>query len=242
LRDRARRPDAVAALAVVLLTLLVIASMNNWRGGWTIGPRYLALTVPFVAWVALEGLDRLADRAETLTLTLALGCALAAIVASGLPSAYFPHLPPEATRPLPDVVWLLVRHDFAPRNAGAFVGVHGTLSMLPLFAAFAAALGACLASVHAWRARGVLAVGAALVGLVVLLPHHTGAAPAQDVAGVRAFITERWTPAGYDLAARTARELGTRASLPDSELRRLVRIYEEEGRMREAARARAGRL
>ncbi len=242
LRDRARRPDALVAALLALLTLLAIASMNNWRGGWTIGPRYLAVAVPFLAWGALEGLDVIADRSESIAAVLALGATAAALVASGVPSAYFPHFPPDITRPLPDVVWLLLRHDFAPRNAGAWLGVHGTASMAPVFAAMLAGLAACLSAVAGVRARAWIALGAAIVALVLLLPHHLGSAGAPAVADARAFITTRWTPAGHDVVARLARELKARRTVADSDLRRLAELYEEEGRVRDAVRARAGRF
>lgn len=241
-RTRTRRVDAVCVLALVGLTLLAIASMNNWRAGWTIGPRYLALVVPFLAWAALVGLDAIAHRSQGHALALALGCTAAALIASGLPSAYYPHLPPEVARPLPDVLWLLVRHGFAPHNAGAWAGVYGTASMLPLFVAFLAALALCLATTSGWRARSVRALGAAALAAILLAPLHVRAGDPTRTAEARAFITRHWTPIGHDAAARLVAELRTRGVLADVELRRLAAIYEEEGRLREATRARAGRL
>lgn len=239
---RARRADAACALALVVLTLLAIASMNNWRGGWTIGPRYLAVVVPFLGWGALVGLEAIARRSEGHALALATGCTAAALVASGLPSAYFPHFPPEVARPLPDVVWLLVGHGYAPPNAGAFAGVYGTPSMLPLFAALLAALATCLAATAGWRARAVRAAGAAALTAVLLAPLHVRTGDPARIAQARAFITEHWTPAGHDAAARLVADLRARGVLADADLRRLAALYAEEGRLREAARARAGRL
>lgn len=242
-RDPKSRADASTAIALVVLTLLAIASMNNWRGGWTIGPRYLALAVPFVAWGALAGLERVADRlGEGHTAALALGCTLAGFVASGLPSAYYPHLPPELTRPLPHLIWLLVGHGYAPHNAGALVGVHATASMLPLFAAFGIGLVSCLGRVAGSRAGAFILALALAVAAALLLPLHTSSGDAGAIARARAFVTGRWTPAGHDVAARLSRELRSRGTLPDPELRRLADLYDAEGRARDARRARAGLL
>jgi hypothetical protein len=236
-----KRAAVICAMALVMLTVLAIASMNNWRGGWTIGPRYLAVTVPFLAWGALVGLESIARHSEGHAFALALGCAAAALVASGLPSAYYPHLPPEVVRPLPDVVWLLVRHGYAPPNAGAWAGVHATASMLPLFGALALAFGTCAAAISGWAARTRACVGAAAIAVVLLVPLHMRAGRLEAILDARAFITRHWEPAGHDAAASLSAALRSRGVLSDAELRRLAAIYDEEGRTREAARVRAGR-
>jgi uncharacterized membrane protein HdeD (DUF308 family) len=60
-RPRERR-DALVALAICGATYGLILLMNNWRGGWTIGARYLALAVPFAGWFAVEGGNWLAKK------------------------------------------------------------------------------------------------------------------------------------------------------------------------------------
>src|SRR4029077_3596076 len=115
----------------------------------------LALCVPFVAWAALNGFQHFGERAEPHALVLALASMLAGMLASGLPSAYYPHMPHELTRPLPQLFAVLIAHDYAAPNAGALLGVYGTPSMLPLLAVAIAALGLCLRPVEGWRARGV---------------------------------------------------------------------------------------
>ena len=143
LRERAQRAGGITCSALFVLSCLAIAAMNNWRGGWTVGPRYLAVCVPFLAFPALVALDRLARRAPLMAAGLGLGTAAASLVGSGIPSAYYPHLPPELTRPLPQLFSVLIAHDFAPPNLGNWFGVWGTASLLPLFAAGLAALALC---------------------------------------------------------------------------------------------------
>ncbi|HET8936766.1 MAG TPA: hypothetical protein VFN67_25155, partial [Polyangiales bacterium] len=158
LRERSTRAAAITCSALFVLTSLAIASMNNWRGGWTIGPRYLAVCVPFLAFPALQALDRLARRAPLAAAGLALGTAAASLVASGIPGAYYPHLPPELTRPLPQLFSVLIAHNFAPPNLGNCFGVWGTASLVPLFAAGLAALGLCAhAALSGIRGRAITA-------------------------------------------------------------------------------------
>jgi hypothetical protein len=235
-RDRARRADAITAIAVVLLSVLVISSMNNWRGGWTIGARYLAVTVPFLAWAALCALERLAERREALAIALALGATATGMFASGLPSAYYPHLPPELTRPLPQLFMLLIAHDYAPPNAGALLRLYGTASMLPLLMVAIAALALCLRPIEGIRARAIMAAfslvaAAGMSALLFVPPRHE-----RGVPEAVAFITRHWSPVGHDAAATLAQQLRAQPVVHDEDLKRLAALYSDEGRTHEAQR------
>jgi hypothetical protein len=242
LRDRERRADAVCVLAVVVSSVLVIASMNNWRGGWTIGPRYLALCVPFLGWLALHALAAWAStpRRTFASSTLALAATAVGLLASGVPSVYYPHLPPEFTRPIPQLFALLIAHDFAPFNAAAALGVYGSPSMLPLLVCAWVALGSCLLHVRGARTR--LRLGAAALACALVLSTPLLSRPNQEpgVAKATAFVTRRFQPAGHDRAARLVERLRVEPSPPLFEL--LARTYDAEGRALEASRARKGRL
>ncbi len=241
-RERPRRPEALCVLGVSVLTILAISSMNNWRGGWTIGPRYLALCVPFLAWVALIGLERWAERFEPHVLALALGAMLTAMLASGVPSAYYPHLPPELTRPLPQLFAVLIAHGYAPPNAGAWLGIYGSASMLPLAAAAFCALLLCLRAVAGVRARLLLLVAALLIGACLSLPLFMRPELEPGVPQAVAFITRHFSPEGHDRAARLRATLRARKEVREQDLRRLAELYLAEGRVQEAARARGGEL
>ncbi|MFI5307663.1 MAG: hypothetical protein ACHQ53_09945 [Polyangiales bacterium] len=241
-RDRGRRPEAACATLVFGLTVLAIASMNNWRGGWTIGPRYLALCVPFVGYAALLGLERLAERAEPQVLALALGATLTAMLASGIPSAYYPHLPPELTRPLPQLFALLIAHDYAPHNAGAWLLVYGSASMLPLLVVAIAALLLCVRAILGWRSRALLLGAAMIVSAVMSVPLWNRPADEPGVPEALAFVTRHFSPAGHDRAAKLVAELRAQKTVRDDDLRRLAELYRAEGRGQEAARALRGRF
>ncbi len=239
----AERAAAWAALAVCLLTLLAISSMNNWRGGWTIGPRYLAVVVPFMGWAALGWLDAWAERARWAAIAVGLGCAMAGLFGSGLPSLYYPHLPPELTRPVPQLVSLLIAHDYAPFNAGSWLGIHGSRSMLPLGLVAVGLLGAGLLGLAGGRVRALVLGSAVLLGLGLISPLTWRPEVEPGVAKALAFITRRWTPPGHDRVSRLEADLaqsegsaaGTRADVQAYRL--LVETLREEGRDAEASAA-----
>lgn len=236
------RVAAWFAIALCCLTLLSIASMNNWRGGWTVGPRYLAVLVPFMAWAALVAFNRFAGRFPRTTFSLASGCALAGLIASGAPSVYYPHLPPEFTRPLPQLIALLVAHDYAPLNAGHWLGLHGSLSMLPLsIAALALICGGLFRTLRSRDAvivlLGSLAIGSAFLAPLVLRPDVE-----PGVSNAQAFVTRRWTPEGHDRAARLEQRLaitersGAVHRSAAATYRALAETYRKEGRDTEELR------
>jgi hypothetical protein len=233
LRQRDRRPDALVALLLCVATWLAIACANNWRGGWTVGPRYLALLVPFLAWASVEGLRVIAARRPALARALALGTAAASVAVSGTLGAYYPHVPPEIARPLPDLVGLLARHGFAPATLGHLVGLHGTASLAPLALAAVAAL-ACCAHRHA-REPAVL-IGALAAAAVALAP-ALRPSPSPEATRAVALVTRAWSPPGHDRPAALLRRVARSAPPSASDLRTLADLYREEGRAEEAATA-----
>jgi hypothetical protein len=241
-RDARSRADAVGAVLVVGLTLLAIASMNNWRGGWTIGPRYLALCVPFAAWLALGALEPLHARMPAHTALLARACLLVGLVASAAPGAYYPHLPPELTRPLPQLITLLVAHDFAPLNAGRWLGWSGSASMLPLALCGLGALWLCTDRAAPLPLRSRQLGLALLVGAALCAPLWARPSAEPGVLEATGFITRRWHPPGDDRAARLGARLRSASVVRDAELRALADLYEREGRSQEARRVLRGRL
>jgi hypothetical protein len=236
--------DAVAAAVICLTMYVFICFMNIWHAGWSIGPRYLAVIVPFMGWGALVSLDAVTRATPRLAAVLGIGCAAAAVVAAGVPSVYYPHLPPEMDWPLAHLLLLLIRHDYAPLNAANLLGWYGSASMVPLFLVTLFALGWAGWTFRRPGDRAKVLAGAALVGALLLTPHFR--APPPDPAAKRAvaFITRTWHPEGHDRAARLSAELDRGHRKTPERYRQLAAIYEAEGRMREARAAthQAGRM
>jgi hypothetical protein len=241
LANRRERLDTIVALLVCASTYVLICFMNNWRGGWTVGARYLALALPFAGWFALEGGSWLAKKswAPRAVGALAVGCLSVGLLLQGAPSAYYPHLPEAFTRPLPQLVRWLVRHDFAPYNAARYLlGWTGTASMAPLlFGGLFAVLWAAWAE-KKLQDRLVVWLGSVLVASWLIspfiMPDGDREAAATDA---RRFVVEFWEPAGEDLAARIEQRIRD-GTASERDLERLVPTYEEEGRTTEARRAR----
>lgn len=233
---RGEAVEVVALLAACVGTVVAIAAMNNWRGGWTVGARYLCTLVPLLAWAALDGLGGLAHRAPRTTASVALGATAAGLLACGALSVYYPYAAPEITRPLSQLVAVFVAHGYAPYNLGNALGLYGTASMVPLLALGVAALVWLARSVPSGRRVSVVG-GACAVMAACLGPALWPVPRSRAVDEAVALATRAWAPSGYDRAALLQQRIDrTRAPSPD-DCTQLARLYRREGREREALRA-----
>lgn len=239
---RRTRLDAIFALAIPVATYALICFMNNWRGGWTVGPRYLALCLPFLAWGALEGGAILARMVPRLTGMLAIGATGAALVVSGSLSVYYPHVPEAFTRPLPQLVRPLVRHDFAPYNAGSWIAselggaLWGTASMVPVFVLALFALFWIAWGERRLTDKLLALIGAAFFGSTFLGPMVAEDPTAAGAPDALAYVVRYWQPEGHDLASRLEERI-ERGEASEDDWRELVRTYRAEGRAAEARSA-----
>ena len=105
----------VASLCILLL-MLAISGFPSWHGDWTLGPRYLAPIVPFVAFFATST----SPGRKNLLLPLAVGLSIVSILFLGILSLHYPHLPPEIASPLLEA-WLPLSYPRIPRSAGSLI-------------------------------------------------------------------------------------------------------------------------
>ncbi len=194
------RVDAGLGAAMLLVCVLLselIGRMNNWRGGWTVGPRYLATLTPLVGLAALVGLDsmsRLGAGWKRAATVFAAGATLHAFLMSGIPSAWFPHVPTEFTSPLFELFIPIIRDGYAPRNAGWYL-FHwdGMKGMFPFFAVVGVVSAMLL---RGDEKRPVPLVAHAMGGLAVmlLLLAPFAAAAKYESMGVTRFVKSVWEP------------------------------------------------
>ncbi|MEZ4257294.1 MAG: hypothetical protein R3A78_16520 [Polyangiales bacterium] len=222
------RTDVLFAFAVAASTFLAVSSLDNWRGGWTVGPRLIMLTVPFLAWLALLGLDWLAERLPSTSRVFALSAVVAGIVASGIPSVYYPHIPEQFVRPLPQLFDVLIRHDFAPLNEGNRFDLWGTLSMAPVFAVFALAVAWIASREWNWRTLLAFPLAAAMLYPLVTVPPD-----APKYLPTVARVVRKWNPPGHDRAALLEVKV-TGSEGTDADVAALAETYKQEGRTKEA--------
>ena len=90
---------AVAALAGVAFELLFISAHSGWRGGWTVGPRYIISVAPVLGLWVVEALAMRWARRVLPPL------AALSIVITGLAAALYPHLSDVYTNPIATFLW-----------------------------------------------------------------------------------------------------------------------------------------
>ncbi len=183
------RQGALAALTACGALYFVICLMNNWDGGWSLGPRYLVVLVPFIAVASAIGLDRIANRRSVLGHTLALGTGAASLAIGGTLSVYYPHLPPEIDWPMAHLMPALAAADLAPHSFAELMGFSGLFTMAPLVLLGFGALGWATR----WTRDGVVllsafAIAIWLVAAQLVLPPD----PSPQVEQSVQFIQDRW--------------------------------------------------
>jgi hypothetical protein len=163
---RARERDLVLTCsAITVLYLLFISSINFWRGGWSVGPRYITVMLPFLLPLVAAAVSAAANPASARRRTLLLGGA-AGLIAVGVviytvAAATFPHWPDRYRAPLYEVSFRLLSDGLAAPSLGSWLGLGTALGALPYFALIAALLGFPITRAGGWRTlalSGVVAV------------------------------------------------------------------------------------
>jgi hypothetical protein len=190
---RGERRAEVAVLGAMSATgIWFLSSLVFGRGGWQMGPRYIAIAIPFLALAAGAALEAAGRRP-------ALGAAAGALVVAGTliytcSGLTFPLWPDKLRNPVVELAWPLVRDGYSPYSLGRLVGLPAAVAMIP---AFAVALALVLAPVSGRLAAGrslaragAAVGGCALVALFWLAPRT----PGPDSSGVARWIQSIWEP------------------------------------------------
>jgi hypothetical protein len=206
---RRERDTVLACGSIAVIYLLFISSINFWRGGWSVGPRYITVMLPFLlplvaaaieaaaaeaagatgatgaadATDATAATSPAAARRRTLLLGAAAGAIAVGVIIYTATAATFPHWPDRYRSPLYEVTFRLLVDGLAAPSLGSWLGVGGIAGALPYFALVAGLLGWSIVRAGGWRTLTIAAaIAAAVIGSYSLLPRTPdGEAPYQGV-------------------------------------------------------------
>jgi hypothetical protein len=137
-REKYGRASALALTAIVLYYLLLNSSYAVWDGGWSYGPRHLSPALPFLS-LPLALLWTRGSRAVRSVLAV-LFFYSAAITLLGVSTVVMP--PTDARSPVQQLIWPAFHAGRIDKNLGMLIGLHGLISLVPLFLVWGAAIAA----------------------------------------------------------------------------------------------------
>ena len=185
-RNGGDRAVALTCIGVMFVYVVFISSINFWRGGGAVGPRYITAMLPFVLPLVAAHLQVLYDERRLLLGVIA-GSIFVGVFIYTLSSATFPYWPDSVKNPVRDITLHLLADDLVGPNVGEFVGLHGVASLVPYLTIVFGATGWAIHRVAA--RRGVLlavAIAVAMLGAYLLVP---GGTPKHEYDYVRDLLT-----------------------------------------------------
>ena len=169
-RDRA---TTITCGTLALLYLLFVSSLAMWRSGWSVGPRYITVMLPFLLPLVAAALGE--ARARWWLLGIAGGSMLVGIAVYSISSATFIPWPDEmgyqnraepVRNPLFEVsLRLLADGNGAPNALSALVGGPRLIGLVPYFAIVFGLAGWSIKRIAGWKPLA-LAAGVAIAILV----------------------------------------------------------------------------
>jgi hypothetical protein len=167
---RGHRAIAILCASVAVVMVAFVASLTFWRGGWSIGPRYITVMLPFLLPPVVATVAAL--RSRPLALGAVAGTMVAAVVVYSASMMTFPYWPDTLRDPLYEVTFRLLGDGVVAPSLASACGISGLVGMAPFIALIAGTTGWAIVRVAGWRGlASAVVVGAALVGALRLAPH-----------------------------------------------------------------------
>ena len=125
--------EALVCAVILVADVLMLSSLVPYmsRNGWSVGPRYMTVVMPFVAWLAVVGIQ--AAMKYFVSRVLAFALVLESAVVFVLGGTTFPHWPEKLLNPIYDLVLPLLWRGYAVHSLGTAVGLRGIVAILPLY-------------------------------------------------------------------------------------------------------------
>jgi hypothetical protein len=187
---RNHRGTALVGASVALIYILFVSSINFWRGGWGVGPRYITAMLPFLLPAVGAALQWLRDHSPARFRWLALGIACASIVIGvviySLSSATFPYWPDSLKNPIFSVTFRLFGDNLVARNPATALGLDGIASITPYLAVVIGLVGLAITRVASWRGTIV----AVLVATAVIAAYSRKDEPKKYADRAYKFVRE----------------------------------------------------
>jgi hypothetical protein len=191
---RGPRREAILALAVAVLMFVFLAGMTNWRGGWCVGPRYIATVAPFLLLPLAQLWPRFASR--WWLPALAMGLLIPSVLLNVVSGAMYPHYPESYDNPVFDLTFPLIEDGYAPHGLGWRLGLRGAAALAPLVAVVLAALALVLSGddprPRRWAGQLLLALAVAGVFLGALASY--GRRPRAEEQRSTRNVRAAWDP------------------------------------------------
>jgi hypothetical protein len=185
-------PEALVAALVATVYCVFVASLHPsfGRGGWSVGPRYIAIAMPFFAWLSAAGLD-LCMRYWA-TRVAAFGLIVIGVGIHVLAATTYPHWPIDFRNPLFEVTLRLLREGHAPHSLGTLVGLRGFASLVPLYAGVIALVVYLFSPTRRYALEVALAF--VIATFAVSGYQRVAATPPQEQDEIWRFITSTYEP------------------------------------------------
>jgi len=163
---RTERGTAAVGIAVAVIYVLFVSSINFWRGGWGVGPRYITAMLPFLLPAIAAQLQ--AWKGRPYVIGIAAGTIVTSVVIYTLANLTFPYWPDSVRNPLVEVTFRMLGEGLVATNLGSALGWIGAVPYLALVAVL---LGWAIVRVASWRALVIAAViGSATLVVYAQLP------------------------------------------------------------------------
>jgi hypothetical protein len=183
--SRSDRVTVLVTASIAAIFIAFVSSLTFWRGGWSVGPRYVTEMLPF--WLPCIAAACSAWRERPRWAAIAGGLVVIGVAIYALASATYPHWPDDLANPLYEVGVRLVANGICAPNVATALGVPAPVA----FAAYAIAVLGLVgwATVRAFGrsvAIVALAIGAAVFATYGAFPRspNADALYARQVIGV----------------------------------------------------------